>query len=209
MKIHYACKDINNFGDIVPIYIYNKLGVKTKWVTADKAQVFAGGSIIQEVRSESTVLCCGFGGPDEVCEVPKKILSVRGPLTRNRLIELGIDCPEVYQDMVDYLPSFYNPKVEKKYKLGILPHYVDYEYCIGQFDESVLVIDICSGVENVINQILQCEHIKTSSLHGIIACNTYQINWSWFKHNELASPDYKFQDYFARIGVTGLKPEIL
>lgn len=197
MKMHYACRDINNFGDIVPVYVYSKLGIDVEWSDVPSADLFAGGSILQEAKETNTVLCCGFGSPDEICETPKKILSVRGKLTRDRLIELGIDCPEVYQDMVDLLPGLFYPKVEKVYSVGFLPHYVDYEYCQGMGD---VVIDICSGVENVVTEVLKCHEIFTSSLHGIILAETYGIKWTWFIHNELASPYFKFQDYFSRIG---------
>ena len=58
---------------------------------------------------------------------PKKILSVRGPLTRKRLLELDYECPETYGDSGMILPYFYYPEIKKKYKLGIIPHYIDGE----------------------------------------------------------------------------------
>ena len=207
MRLYYACRDLNNFGDIVPAYVYEKLGIKTYWTTAEDAEVFAGGSIMQDVSQYSTVLCCGFGSAEQICKAPRKIYSVRGKLTRDRLLELGIDCPELYKDFVDFLPYIFNPKIEKRYKIGLLPHYIDYEYCLGLDNE--VVIDICSGVESVIIQVLQCETIQTSSLHGIILAQTYGIPWTWVRHNKLASPDFKFQDYFSRIGLKNMTPELI
>lgn len=218
MKLHYACKDINNFGDIVPLYVYKRLGIRVKWSTADKAHVIAGGSIMQDVTENNRVLCTGFGADHEICDMPKKIISVRGPLTRQRLLELKIDCPEVYGDMIDLLPSIYNPGKSQIHELGYLPHYCDYEGILWDnfterkegrrivYDTKVPVIDIKSGVENVINEVLKCKKIMTSSLHGIILCQTYGIPWEWFRLNEIASPDFKFQDYFERIGLKGQKP---
>lgn len=211
MKLHYACKDINNFGDIVPLYVYRRLGIKVKWSTADKAHVIAGGSIMQDVTENNRVLCTGFGAEHEICDPPKKIISVRGPLTRQRLKELNIDCPEVYGDMVELLPGLYNSNW-RVHEIGYLPHYIDYKQMKEENDQKKytkdhkLIIDICSGVENVLNGVLQCKKIMTSSLHGIILCQTYGIPWEWFRLNEIASPDFKFQDYFERIGLKNQKP---
>lgn len=54
-------------------------------------------------------------GETSICK-KKNVLdirSVRGPVTRNILMDLGYDVPSVYGDPAILLPLFYNPIVEK------------------------------------------------------------------------------------------------
>ena len=64
---------------------------------------------------------------DNIQGKPKKVLAVRGPRTRKILLELGIDCPEIYGDPALLMPLFYKTSQIKKYKLGIIPHMKDIE----------------------------------------------------------------------------------
>ena len=52
--------------------------------------------------------------------MPQKVLAVRGPLSRNYLLENGVDCPDVYGDPALLFPKYYKPHIYKKYKLGII-----------------------------------------------------------------------------------------
>ena len=58
-----------------------------------KDVVFGAGSILRNSRDNSIIWGTGFMFGNEKIINPKKILSVRGPLTRNRLLKLGINCP--------------------------------------------------------------------------------------------------------------------
>ena len=53
---------------------------------------------------------------------PYKIISVRGPLSRKKILDFGIECPEKYGDPLILLPCMYNnyKKVDKDI-VGILP----------------------------------------------------------------------------------------
>ena len=62
----------------------------------------------------------------------KKIHAVRGPLTKAKLDSEGIACPEVFGDLALLMPEIYDPSFKKKYKVGILPHYVDKKNAFGR-----------------------------------------------------------------------------
>ena len=84
------------------------------------------GSTLSDTDKNSIIIGAGAVSSDaRIKEQPLMVYSVRGPLTRNLLLNQGVDCPEVYGDPAVLLPTLYKPVVEKKYKIGLIPHYVD------------------------------------------------------------------------------------
>ena len=99
-------------------------------------------------------------------------------------------------------------RLEVKFGQTIVEDGDTIDYNIAQKIGDRPVIDICSGVENVIDEIMKYDHIYTSSLHGIILCHTYKIDYTWVKWNDLAGDGMKFEDYFSSIGLKNQKPII-
>ena len=59
---------------------------------------------------------------------------------------------------------------------------------------------LTKNIENVIDEILACEYIISSSLHGIIVANVYQIPAIWLRYSDkLSGDDIKFYDYFSSV----------
>lgn len=176
-----------------------------------KDTYFGSGSILKYTKGWKNVVIWGTGILDssDTFEEPKKVLCVRGPLTRNRFLELGYKCPEKYGDNGLLLSRFYQPQLLKKYKIGIIPHYVDFEICEKLFANlhNVNIIDVCDDVENVINEICQCEMTISSSLHGIIVSHAYNIKSCWVKFsNNLEGDGVKFFDYYYSLGINEITP---
>jgi pyruvyltransferase len=146
----------------------------------------------------------GFMHKDEsVRSKPRKVCAVRGPLSRQKLLDQGINCPDICGDPSLLYPRFYQPVVAKKFRLGIVPHMADAEHLwlkkVSQTD-GIKIIDITSGVNEVVDAILSCESIASSSLHGIIAADAYGIPSTWIKLSDNVSGDgFKFRDYFASV----------
>ncbi|MEP5837370.1 MAG: polysaccharide pyruvyl transferase family protein, partial [Marinobacter sp.] len=88
----------------------------------------------------------------------------------------------------------------KKYKLGIIPHFVDYPYVQRSFynDPSVLVIDIKNRYDLVAKKIKGCEAIVSSSLHGLIFSDAIGVPNSWVSISDrIVGGDFKFNDYYS------------
>lgn len=162
--------------------------------------VLGFGSIIQFSSKFDIVFGAGLLDLNRAMQSkPKQIISVRGPLTRKFLLESGIECPDVYGDPALLLPFMYYPKVIKKYKLGIIPHYLDKKQF--NYDSSVLILNIESSHkhEQFINDILSCECIISSSLHGIIVGDAYNVPSYLCKLGRLDVNNVKFHDYFQSV----------
>lgn len=195
-----------NFGDILTPYIVEKLsGVKpiyfkpsTRGSKYIKHSIMVG-SIIDESYENTIVWGSGITSISDRIR-GGDFRAVRGPETVKRLIELGFASPQVVGDPSILLPLFYNPTINKKYKIGIIPHYVDYDNISVSLKDkdNILVIDLMTNnIEKVIDQILQCEKIISTSLHGIIVANVYGIPTVWLKYsNKILGDDVKFYDYF-------------
>lgn len=142
--------------------------------------------------------------------------AVRGPRTLEKLSKQGIDTSNILLgDPALALPKIYNPKIEKKYKLGVIPHIVDideYRKHINKTPDkfqNTIVLDPnkkTHQIEEFINQVLSCEKIVATSLHGIIVAHAYGIPVVWSKISDrLYGDDVKFYDHFESIGIYDVK----
>jgi pyruvyltransferase len=144
---------------------------------------------------------------------PKQICAVRGPLTRDNILKSGIKCPEIYGDPALLYSRIYKPAINKQYKLGIIPHYIEKgNYLLKEFknNSEILIIDIEGPINTVIDQIYSCKSIASSSLHGIIAADTYGIPSLYIKLSDrVVGNGFKFRDYFGSVGRTDTDPLII
>lgn len=127
-----------------------------------------------------------------------KFLSVRGRLTRERILECGGQAPEVYGDPGILLPLMYRPAVEKTCKTGYVPHFYDYQDMLGwtRGRKDCQVIDIRLSCREVIERILSCEKVICSSLHAIVIAEAYGIPAEWAVYSsKVVGNGFKFRDY--------------
>ncbi len=195
----------DNFGDLITPYFLNKFCDKDTFeldFSNSKPKIISCGSIMR-LCNESTIVW-GSGIRDIDQNINSGIIkSVRGPLTRKRLLEIGCYCPPIYGDPGLLLPLYYYPIIEKKYKLGIIPHYIHYDVVCKMYNgiEDIKVIKLINkDIELVINDILSCEKTISSSLHGLIISDAYNIPNKWVKfNNEINGDDTKYYDYFKSV----------
>lgn len=138
-----------------------------------------------------------------------KFYAVRGKYTQKRLLELGFIPPKALGDPAILLPLVYKPNNYKKFKLGIIPHYIHLKTIKDTIiNNEILIIDLTDKIEDVIDSINSCEYTISTSLHGIIVSHVYNIPSLWFDFggDALFGDDIKFNDYFSSVNIKEYKP---
>ena len=189
----------DNVGDHLTPAIVEHL-LKRRVVLAaktDTAKLLAVGSILGFLREDDVVWGTGCIKPRVILS-PRgaKFLAVRGPLTREQVQDA--DVPSVYGDPGLLLPLVYNPVVEKAHKFGIIPHYVDE----GQFLSSKeFIISVRQPWHSFVRELLSCDMIISSSLHGLVLAEAYGIPVVWAKYSDkIIGGTFKFFDYLLGTG---------
>lgn len=204
---------LENYGDVLSQYLVEKISKQKVIAIKHPAKGWHKyffkhyvtiGSIISAVTKNSIVWGSGIIKKTETIR-DAKFTAVRGPHTRQRILDLGYQCPEVYGDPAILLPDFYSPKITQQYEIGIIPHYVDYEAVKDALknEKRIKVINLLThSIEKTTNEILECKHIISSSLHGVIISQAYGIPALWIKFsNKLSGDNIKFYDYYESLNI--------
>ena len=127
----YWWRDEPNFGDsLSPWLIEQLLGISAQWSNT-RHKLVGLGSVLW--TSEPGDIVWGTGvHPLSELRAPDwsptgvTFLAVRGPLTRDYILERGGVCPELYGDPGELLPDFYVPSSDMAHAgIGIIPHIYD------------------------------------------------------------------------------------
>lgn len=205
-------EELENFGDcLVPYLLERTTTEKFRWIVPNKnrtLRVFKKkkhfmiiGSILRRATEHSIIWGAGIMFPNST--VPKaEFRLVRGPLTRQRLLNLGYKVPEKYGDPALLISLFKYPKADKNFKVGIVPHYLDYAEVIEIYSKNseIKVINLLTNnPQNVIDEMMDCELLLSSSLHGIIVGHALKIPTLWMKISDKLGDDIKFHDYYGSV----------
>jgi len=213
------CKN-GNFGDNLTKFFLEKLleykvDILSKYSKLNFTQLTGIGSILHRVHLDYTgyIWTSGFGFACKNKTFSNaKVIAVRGKETLKRINCINKD-KVILGDggLLCYL--FKNNTIKKKYKLGIIPHYIDKNNSIvkniADKCKDIKIIDIC-GCENVMEDIQCCEYIISSSLHGLITADSFGIPNDWVKlSNNVGGNGFKFKDYYSVFDIENPEPIIL
>jgi pyruvyltransferase len=199
----------NNWGDCIAPILF-------EWLSGRRAKVYPSlhgiargndrillmlGSVMKIADSKSGVWGIGYINEKyRFREPPLAVYAVRGPLTRQRLLTQGVECPEVFGDPALLFSRLYpRPERMPHFELGIVPHYIDKDALwLRQFKGStnVKVIDVQQEVFSFVDEVCDCATILSSSLHGVICADAYSIPNMWIELSDrVVGKGFKFRDY--------------
>jgi len=214
-----------NFGDVLSKYIVERLSgkqVETVDQNTPYQHYLAIGSILSLATDRSIVWGAGIANRnDTFLKRPKRISMVRGEYSRELCRKNGYKNEIELGDPGYAISRIYNPShQQKKFRLGVIPHWVDYKLACHFFSnhDDILVINLLTDdVESVIREILSCEQCISSSLHGLVVCHSYQIPClhvtltdaeakTGLKEFQLTGDGVKYLDYFTSVGIAEYMP---
>ena len=201
-----------NVGDLVGPYLLNNLFFKKPFHIRDIKQseiknkyvLYSVGSILNSTNRENMVVW-GSGSIRDKIDIRyslDKVYLIRGPLTYKNLVDKGIETPKSFGDPALILSDIYKPKNNnKEFEVGITPNHKDVSWAKSIFKNTkinkVKLIDPRVNIHNYINQVVKCNLIVSTSLHGIIIAHSYGIPTLWIrKNNNKNGGDFKYYDYY-------------
>lgn len=205
----YWC-DCANFGDQITPLLLSYYNFTPLLSPPKHARFVSTGSILEHLPDNFSgiILGPGFILDSTRKAFPKaKIVGVRGQLTKNHL---GLkNNKNVILGDPGLLASNVLPLREnKQYELGIVPHYID------KGNESIQKIyHACHPHINIIDveqrdplmvfkEIDKCQHILSSSLHGLIVADSLGVPNAWFYSPGLEGDTFKFEDYYSSLDIS-------
>jgi hypothetical protein len=206
LKIWWARKPKpGNFGDVLTPSVLDYFGIKYQY-SKDEYNALCIGSIARMARPGITVLGSGVLSIQEELNPHADWRFVRGPITRNSLLQSGGYCPPVYGDPALLLPLFCSES-RKRFDVGIVPHYSDYQFVKIMYPDQHIINVLNQDPVSVARAITECRSIVSSSLHGIICAHAYGIPAAWVKfgtrfNSDIKGNDVKFYDHYLALGLT-------
>ncbi|MCS5601572.1 polysaccharide pyruvyl transferase family protein [uncultured Paracoccus sp.] len=208
-------QDIVNFGDWIgpelfafrtgrlPIYapVYKRPSNSAVHVTVGSIMT---GLMVSDV---ATVWGSGILDIQKNFAKPREIRAVRGPLTRQRCLDQGYPCPDIYGDPGLLVSDIYSERdAAASVDVGIVPHFQDIEAATKSFGtrDDVRIIDVRRPLGEVVSDILGSRLVLSSSMHGLIVAHAFGRRALHIEFGRKIPGDgTKFHDYYRGIGFDG------
>ena len=194
----------HNFGDVLSHALVQKMlpGYDVQQPSPSQKKLLAIGSIIHLAQEGDIIWGSGINGKHPATTDyhfrSLDVRAVRGPLTRNFLLGMGIACPEIYGDPALLLPLFFHEfKKNPIREYIVIPHISE----MLLFHDDPNVVLPTEDWKVVVQKIVESKFVISSSLHGIIIAEAFQIPARLLKitNNE---PLFKYEDYYLGTGRT-------
>jgi len=197
----HASKAVN-FGDDLSHVIVEKIlnrPISFRSLSTKEKILFSTGSVLHFARDNDVIWGSGFReNPLSENRFHKlDVRAVRGPRTRDFLLKMGINCPEIYGDpavlMAHLFPEF--KKEAPIYDYIIIPNIGE----IAAFVPYKNVVLPTLPWDEIVQQMMKTKLVISSSLHGIIVAESFGVPARLLKMTWI-EPLLKYQDYYESTG---------
>lgn len=198
---------IGNAGDIfVKDLIETKYKTRSVNIYNEGNRLLLIGSIAHKISHGDII--CGIGA--KTPNLPKAetnrdalIYGLRGPMSYDAFRHAGFDLSHV-KFLLDpglliryFLDTTHLPE---NGKIGFIPHYREREFYWKNPPKNISLIDIDNFPVKVAEEILSCELVYSSSLHGIIFSHALGRPCI-FVAPRTEEPIFKYEDYYASVNL--------
>jgi pyruvyltransferase len=208
-KVAYWTNTYNVGDDLSPIVVQRILetrGSRFEDMT-DEHRLLAIGSILHLARDGDTVWGSGVNGKidtDKYGFTSLDVRAVRGPLTRQFLLDRGIACPAIYGDPALLVPLLFP-------EFGLRPRHRQRYIVVPHLHETALfapgpeILYPTHHWRDFIMKIVAADFVISSSLHGIILAEAFGIPARLLRLTG-HEPMLKYQDYYCGTGRDSFVP---
>lgn len=174
-----------NVGDtLTPVILEHFTNHKAEWVPSTASdKLLMCGSILEHALPGDIILGAGHYKSKQVDLAYMKVLALRGKRSG--------EAP-VYGDPALLLPLMYKPRIKKTRYMREIPHLWDQENYRDY-------IDVNWPWRYFVDEILACETVVTSSLHGKIIADAYGVHAEWRHYEKIPGAKIKYEDYLSGI----------
>ena len=188
-----------NFGDVITPIILDHFKIPCEYSMHDY-EAISTGSIIRKTRPGTIVLGSGALGSTNTGDPEADYRFVRGPITRQHILDAGGRCPEIYGDPAMLLPLL-RDSATKKYDYGLIPHWSQYKRVQARYPKHHVINMRTDDPLRTLDEITQCRTIAASSLHGVITAHAYGIPAALIEFEPLKGDGTKFLDHYRAVDV--------
>lgn len=219
IKLYWSSRLKNgrkNFGDWLSVSLVRELsGRDVIHARANSCDMVAIGSLLQRVKHrwwsrKIHIWGTGFIGLQRPVGEIHFYHAVRGKRSASLIKEADIDTlgdPGLLAGRL--LPN--HADFPKTSHIGIVPHYKDRDNPeVAKFAArmpNTRVLEVLSEPEDFLKAAAGCEFILSSSLHGLVIADAFEIPNAWIElSTAVRGSRFKFFDYYSVFGITDPKP---
>lgn len=217
-KVNIEYSHINNLGDslapIVVQWMLEREGIPVDRNVGQTRHFVTIGSIVYRGVYDATIWGAGILNQNSAKILLAQrglrkldVRAVRGPRTRDALVQAGFTCPEVYGDPAILLPYIYpNETLNRGNRIGLILHHATALKGEEYNKEFKCISMLTTDYKQFLYDLTECRVVISSSLHGIILAESYGIPaiYLW-EDGPVGEQGVKFSDWYESTGRNGIE----